>query len=388
MECDRKRPAKSIYDPCVRSIVTAALWCCVLALPAAAQDTDILARARAAAADGRRAEAVAMLEQHLAASPKDVDARLVYGLVLSWDARYDAARAALQQVLAEAPDYHDARVALMNVEWWSGRLEEARTLNRLVLARDPGNTQARLVQQRLDARTRPWSAGVAYTHDAFDDDREPWHETSIHVGRETAAGSLLVRGSTASRFGLDDQQVDVEFYPTFRPGTYAAVGVGIGADEALYPAHRIAFDLYQSIGNGFEVSGGFRRLAFADAAHLYSATLTKYAGNWMVTAKAQVSPDEDLGNAWSYHGNVRRYFGASGRSFVGAAYGYGFTREDPRGAGDLLRLTANTIRGQAEIDVKDERVRLSVHLGRSRQERASGNPLWQTTAGGGLTFRF
>jgi YaiO family outer membrane protein len=372
----------------VRSIVAAALWCCVLVCPAAAQDPDVIARARAAAADGRRGEGLALLEQHLAASPRDVDARLVYGLILSWDGQYDAARTALAQVLADAPDYHDARVALMNVEWWSGRLDQARTLNRAVLARDPGNAQARLVQQRLDARTRPWSASLTYVHDAFDDDRDPWHETAIAIGRETPAGAVIVRGSAATRFGLDDRQIDVEFYPVFRAGTYAFVGVGAGADDTLYPQHRVGFELYQSLGNGFEVSGGFRRLAFADAATLYLATLTKYAGNWMLSGKAQVAPDDRLGDAWSYHANARRYFGAAGRSFVGAAYGYGFTREEPRGAGDLLRLNANTIRGQAEIDLRQERMRLSLHAGGSRQERAAGASWWQTTAGGGITFRF
>jgi len=57
-----------------------------------------------------------LLEAHLAQAPEDVDARLLYGLVLSWEKRYDAARPVLQQVLTRAPEYTDARVALMNVE--------------------------------------------------------------------------------------------------------------------------------------------------------------------------------------------------------------------------------------------------------------------------------
>ena len=98
-----------------------------------AQD-DVIARARAAASAGDRPAGIALLETHLAASPRDVDARLVYGLILSWEGRYDAARKALQDVLAQSPDYLDARVALMNVEWWSGRLTEARALVRAVLS--------------------------------------------------------------------------------------------------------------------------------------------------------------------------------------------------------------------------------------------------------------
>src|SRR5689334_14495356 len=135
----------------VRSIAITVICCSLWAASAFAQD-DVIARARAAAADGRRAEGITLLEQHLATSPRDVDARLVYGLILSWDGQYDRARAALREVLAQAPEYMDARVALMNVEWWSGHNDAAREQVNLVLSKDAGNTQARLVQQRLDAR--------------------------------------------------------------------------------------------------------------------------------------------------------------------------------------------------------------------------------------------
>lgn len=359
------------------------LLCCVSAV---AQD-DVIARARAAAEAGDRPAGLALLATHLAGAPRDVDARLVYGLILSWEGRYDEARVALQQVLAQAPEYMDARVALMNVEWWSGRLPQARELVRAVLTRDAGNAQARYVRQRLDARARPWSVGVGYTRDTFNDEREPWQETALTLGRETPAGSLFVRGSQADRFGLTDQQVDLEFYPTFRPGTYAFVGVGIGADQVLYPEYRVSFEIYQTLGRGFEMSAGYRRLAFTDDTDIYLATLTKYAGNWMVTGKALYVPDDVAGDSWSYHAQVRRYFGVAGTSFVGGGYSRGFSREEPRGAGDLIRVDADTIRGQADLDVTD-RLQFTVGASTSRQERPFLEPYWQTTFGAGLKIRF
>jgi YaiO family outer membrane protein len=370
----------------VRPLSIAFLVLLLFARSAAAQD-DVVTRARAAASSGARPAGLALLETHLAANPRDVDARLVYGLILSWEGRYDEARTALSAVLAQSPEYMDARVALMNVEWWSGRLPEARDLVRSVLSRDAGNTAARYVQQRLDARTRPWSLDAGFTRDTFNDEREPWQEFGLSLGRETPVGSLIVRGSQADRFGLTDQQVDVEFYPTFRAGTYAFVGVGFGADQVLYPEYRMSFDLYQSLGRGFEVSGGYRRLQFADATDIYLATLTKYAGNWMITGKVFLVPDQQLGDAWSYHGVVRRYFGAAGTSFIGAGYSHGYSREEPRGAGDLIRVDGDTVRGQAEIDFTDV-LGVSVAASTSRQERPLLEPLWQTTFGAGLTIRF
>ena len=88
----------------------------VLVAPCAAGQDDILTKARAAATSGRAEDALRMLQSHLDEAPRDVDARLLYGLVLSWEKRYDEARPVLQQVLTQAPGYTDARVALMNVE--------------------------------------------------------------------------------------------------------------------------------------------------------------------------------------------------------------------------------------------------------------------------------
>ena len=370
----------------MRPIVVAVI--CGWLLPTAAMaQGDAIAQARVAAENGRRAEGLKILEVHLAATPGDVDARLVYGLILSWESRYDEARTELTAVLTAAPGYLDARVALMNVEWWSGRLDAARAHVNAVLVRDAGNAQARLVQQRLDARTRPWQAGFMITRDAFDDDREPWLETSITAGRDTRVGTAIIRASQADRFGFSDRQVDVEFYPVFRAGTYAFVGAGMGADDLLYPEYRISFDLFQSVGGGFELSGGVRHLAFAVASTLYQASLSKYAGNWMLTGKASVVPDDEAGHAWSYHASVRRYFGAEGKSYLGAGYTHGFTREEPRGAGDFIGVDADTLRGQAEIEFLS-RLRLYAAAGASRQERAFREPLWQVTMSGGLTVRF
>jgi YaiO family outer membrane protein len=371
----------------VRSLAIAVLCCSLWTVSAVAQE-DVIARARAAASAGRRAEGINLLEQHLATTPRDVDARLVYGLILSWDGQYDRARAALQEVLAQTPDYLDARVALMNVEWWSGRTKEARDQVNAVLSRDAGNTQARLVQQRLDARTRPWEIGSGVTYDTFSDDRESWQEAYVSVRRDTPIGSVIVRGNQADRFGLDDRQLDVEFYPVFRAGTYASVGGSVGDSRDLYPESRWSFELYQSVGKGFEVSGGYRQLNFDAVTRIYMGTLTKYVGNWMLTAKTSVVPGEVAGNSWSYHGLVRRYFGVSGRSYAGFGYTHGFAREEPHGAGDFIGVNADTVRGQSEIDLFSDRIRLALSASTTRQERTALDPLWQTTSSAGFSVRF
>ena len=307
--------------------------------------------------------------------------------ILSWESRYDEARQQLEQVLAQSPNYLDAKLALMNVELWSGHPKAARELVNAVLSRDAGNTQARLAQQRLDAKTRPWSAGVSYGRDTFSDAREPWNETSVTIGRETPAGSILARASQADRFGLRDRQYELEFYPSFRPGTYAFVEAGVGDRDSLYPTNRVSADLYQSFGHGIEASAGFRRLKFSSVTNIYVGTLTKYTGNWMLTGKAFYVPDKTLGTSQSYHAQLRRYFGAEGTSFAGLGYSRGFSREEPRGSGDLVRLNADTFRAQLQVDITPS-VRFSAGASVSRQARSALARLRQNTFTAGLTFRF
>lgn len=413
---------------CVR--IGVLLGCLTMAVPAvvAAQaqaatqgqsPEDVRASARSAYSAGRTDEALRLLETHLAASPRDVDARLLLGLVLSWSGRYDQARVTLAQVLEQAPDYLDASVALANVEWWSGRYDalaliaadgrrrapddpqwlvyqaraeaglgqsrEARRTVGQVLARQPGHVDARALRDRLDATLRPWSAVVTHTADWFDDDREAWGETQVSLGRQTPAGMFLVRTSRAERFGLRDTQVEVEAYPRFRPGTYGYVNVGVSVDDTLYPGQRAGAEVYQAIGRGFEASLGWRRLAFASVTNIYVGTLSKYVGNWMLTGRLYFVPGEPA-DARSYHAVARRYFGADGTSFAGAGYSRGLSREEVRNLGDLIPLDSDTVR--AEFDIRLGTWLRAAGVGAtSRQERVFG-PLRQHTLSASLQVVF
>lgn len=364
---------------------TLAAWLIVLATAVGVSAAeDVLSQARNAPT---RAEGLAILEKHLNESPRDVDARLLYGLMLSWEGRYDDARRELRRVLEQTPNYTDARVGLMNLEWWSNHLPAAREQVDFILSRDPGHTQARLMRQRLDASSRPWTLLTSVAYDRFSGGREAWNEQFLSLSRQTMAGSIIFRAAHAERFGFSDQQFELEFYPTIRAGTYGFVSIGVAPDHDLYPRHRFAFDLYQSVGKGFEVSGGYRRLEFGEATSIYVGTLTKYVGNWMLTGKVFHVPGEGPLDSTSGHAVVRRYFGSDGTSFVGASYSQGLSREEVRGVGDLLTLDSNTVRGQLDAALTP-RLRLLLDASTSRQERSVVDPLWQTSLGAGFSVRF
>ena len=355
--------------------------------PASAQPDDVIGRAREASAAGRRAEGLAMLEVRLAEVPRDVDVRLVYGLMLSWDGRYDDARRELEQVLLQTSDYTDARVALMNVEWWSGRSEVALAYAREILSGEVGHPQASLVEQRLGATTRPFTATMAYRLDWFDGDRDPWHESALSLARETPMGSVIIRGSHAERFRLSDQLIEVEMYPRFRAGSYAYLGVGVATRADLYPKYRLGVDLYQSLGWGLEASAGYRRLEFSDPADIYVGSLTKYLGSWMLTGRVYHVPAGGGLDSTSYYGSVRRYFGEAGRSFAGLRYGHGLSREEARNATDLISLDSDSLTAEADYELSHG-LRLAFSVATSRQERSAQGALWQHTFSTSLGIRF
>jgi YaiO family outer membrane protein len=268
-----------------------------------------------------------------------------------------------------------------------GRPREARQAIMSLLARQPGHTQARSLKNRLDTALRPWMLTMGYGTDRFSDQRTPWNEYSTSLSRQTPVGSVIGRVSHAERFGLSDRLFEVEFYPSFRAGTYGFISYGRAKDDSLFPDYRVAADLYQSLGRGYEASVGFRRLGFATSTDIYLGTLTKYVGNWMITGKVFSVPDfEGPEDSLSFHGIVRRYIKGDGESFLSAGYSRGSSREELTDRAELRQLDADTFRAGADILLG--RTMVSVSASTSRQERARLGTVWQHSVGASLSVYF
>jgi YaiO family outer membrane protein len=349
--------------------VAAALTVC-----SAARAEDVLAQARSLATSGHRPEALKLLGDRLNESPEDPDARLLCGLILSWDGRYDEARTQLQYVVARHPDYMDAIQALINVEMWSdhpdraealasralerkqssaamlvaqaralraqNREREAMVAVKRALALDPTDQQARSVERGLEQSLNHWEVSWSHTSDWFQGGGGAWNESQMSLKRGTAAGSVTATFSRADRFGLHSNLGEITFYPHIRRGTYGYLGFGYSYDATLYPRQRIGAELFQSLSHGFEASGGWRRYAFAGATNMYTGSLGKYVHNWLFTSRFFLSPDA-LGTTHSVSLTARRYFGDSG-DYLGFHAGTGPSPFDPRSRQDLETLKASS----------------------------------------------
>ena len=380
------------------------LWAVGMALAAiaAAQTADAPAKAREMAAGGQGKEALALLEQRLKDAPRDVDSRLVYGTILSWERRYDEARQQLGMVLAAAPDYLDARYAAVNVEIWSAHPQRAEALAREGLAKHPRDAQLRLALARaLHAERRDYQAaaearrllaiqpdsqegkdlldtlaeaalvwGVSFdeTHEWFSRGYTAWDQYEGSVRRATADGPVIANFYRADRLGQHSSQGELEFYPHLRPGTDLYLEAAYSPDPTLLPRYRMGIDLNQALGHGFEGSAGYRRLSFADPVNIYTGSLSKYAGQWLVTARVFEVPNLK-GVTQTVQVGARRYLGDGG-DYVSWRFGRGATAEEITNVTDLAILRATT--GEMELNKSlGRRWRASVRGGLAREERVN-----------------
>lgn len=336
-----------------------ALLACASSLAAVDDTSDPVAQARQLAYSGKehRGQALTMLKQHLVQEPDDSEARVLYGIVLSWEGRYDESREELKQVLARKQDHGDALPALINVEFWSGHpenaevlahdalsrhpddvdllLADAKALARLnrnrealklldrVLSLDRENQAAKRMRREITTTNFTREISIFHSYDWFSDGRNAQIETSFTAKTPTPYGSLLGVINRADRFSEVDYQTELDFYPHFRPGIYGFLEVGHSFHGSLYPSYNVAADLYQSIPHGFEISGGYRRLAFSSGVDIYTFSLAKYFHNWLFTGRGFLVPG-DPGPSGTALFSARYFLGSEGlHDYVEFRYSHG-----------------------------------------------------------------
>ena len=367
---------------------------------AAAEPQDVVSAARKLATTGHRAEALEMLDKRLAEKRTDSDARVLRGVILSWEGRYDDARRDLETVLAQHRDHGDALPALINVEMWSDHPERAEQLARdalrrnptdpdLLLARaralkalkrdgealdevqrvllvDPGNQKAAAMKVDLGDSLRKWSASFDHSTEWFSDGRTPWNEEQAQLSRDTSIGSVMARFDRADRFSLTSQMVEIDAYPHIRRGMYLYLNAGYSPDAVLYPQTRFGADINQSLGHGYEASAGIRQLHFGGNLRIYTGALTKYYGDWMVTGRAFFTPDV-MGTSRSGQLLIRRYLGSS-TNYISLRLGYGSAPTEITSLTDIQILNSQSV--AAEINhAAGRRLMFLAHFGYSYEDR-------------------
>ena len=342
--------------------------------PILADTDDVLIQARSLATNKQRPEAVALLTKHLAEHPRDVDARLLLGSILSWDGRYNEARSELGRVLEGSPDYADAILALVNVEFWDDHPEKAEVVAHEALRRHPENIDFLLAEakalkklnRKAEARrlvedflqTQPknrtvkalraellediedWTVSINHSNTWYSDRRSIFEEDRISVKHLTGFGSVFARFYQANQYSLRSNLFEVEAYPRIRRGTYAYVAAAFSPDAQLYAHYRVAGEIFQSFPKGFEASAGYRTFHFSSNVNMLTGSIGKYYGNWLYTVRTYVTPDQ-VGTSRSFQLSARRYFG-DGERYMTFRYGTGASPFEVRSLNEIGILHSNS----------------------------------------------
>ena len=378
----------------------------LLAIPSYGQGENTLTQARALSADNRPNEAITLLNQHLKESPDDVDACVLLGLICSWNKHWEEGRHAFSVVLKTDPDYKDAVLGLIHLELWSGNAGRARELAQNALALRPEDPDYKVALEKADADLSAervvlpsshgssqatsdqlnWETGIAESNIFYSDKRSSWHETSVDISRNFTAGWVTATFSHASWFGEGSNLIDLQSYPSIRPGTYGFLDVAFSPDATLYAHRRLGGEVFQSLPRGFEASAGVRYMRFSDNVLLYTASVGKWWGNYWILGRTFINPDPIVGTSKSFQVSLRKYY-ADSDHFIGLRFGEGASPFEVQSVNDLgVQYSASAAIESLWKFKNQYRLRTTASI--ARQNRLYIGPLWQYEFDCTLYFRY
>lgn len=122
-----------------------------------------------------------------------------------------------------------------------------------------------------------------YTLDMFDSGFAPQHLASLGYSFDVDGHNLGLRLNYAKRFGLNDVQLETDFYLKLKNKHYIYLNYGYAFNATLFPVHRVGAEYYFPLPDKFEASIGGRYLDYTNS-DVFIATghLGKYiAKSWI-----------------------------------------------------------------------------------------------------------
>ncbi|WP_146110046.1 YaiO family outer membrane beta-barrel protein [Salinibacter sp. 10B] len=361
---------------------------------------SLFAQARTIAFEDENYEkARAMAYRALDAAPNYHGIRVFVARTLAWEEQHDQARRELRYVLERDPDHYEALKAIIDVETWSdhpqdaltyanqarehypedpyfmrkrasilqwmGQPDAAATQLNAVLASRPNDDEAREALQSLRQDQMHYTTTLAARRDAFQGSRTPWTFGAVSVGRSTSIGSITGRVRYAHRFSTSGLQFEVDAYPSLMSGLYAYVSGGVSA-SSIFPDYRFGASLYKSLPYSLTGEVGVRHLNFGGGnTFIYTGSLTKYWGNYMLRGASYVTPSSG-GTSVSVGGTMRRYLGGA-RTYVELAGSAGTSAREAMFEEDVQRQSSWSVSAGGQMAL-NYRTLLRGSVGYDREE--------------------
>lgn len=340
---------------------------------------DALQRADAARRAGNRAEALRLYDEVIAIDENNATARYGRGLVRSWEKDYAGAEADLALVTQRQPGNSDAWLALGNTRLWAnepgpalaaynevvrlrpqdavGHLGQARAkqklddregaLAALALAEAHGADAAEvaLLRDALTQQELLWRARAGFEYTALSSGFDEWLAYRASVGRKFDFGSVSIEGQRVRRFGYWDNQGGVDAWLDLWEKSYINLRALFAGGADVLPRGDWSAELYQGLGDGWEVSGFYRHMDFSTGnADIFGGSIARSVGDWYLRARGSTSRGSGAaGGSGSLA--IRRYL-KTADDFVEVSGGGGRTVID---LGRNLHRTVRTVTAGARL---------------------------------------
>ncbi len=235
--------------------------------------------------------------------------------------------------------------------------------------------------------------GIRNSFTVFDQRYDPMVYSNIAFKHQTKWGSIIPAINYSNRLGQQGLQYDVSLYPKLARKVYAYLNYGY-SNAPIYPAHKMAGDIYVNLPKGIELSGGGRYIKFESRdVRVVTNSLGYYTGNYYFSLRSYITPRPD--NLTRFSGNllVRKYL-RDGENYIGGTVGMGYSPElrQLRSGDELLAETLLYIESQRlgieyQFTGKNAPNIYKANIGVARQELSydSGNFFWAVSAG--LTYQ-
>lgn len=328
--------------------------------------------ARALANSGQQEQAIQAYSDLLVRSPGNSDVLLGRGQVYARMERWPEAEADLLAVTVASPGYADAWSALGNMYLWSERPKQAiapfdrwidlrptdpapriargrayRAMGEYAAARADFDAalalgaDAREVESYLLSLTprvnNPdavvpvgylWSATVGASWTGFSDSRQDWSDDILSVRRHFERGSLALESVDARRFGSSDHAWALDGYLDVWSRAYVNLRYQYAPDATLYPTGSYYGELFQGVGEGWELSGSYGLLDFSSSnVDIYGIGVGRYVGNYYVRLRHLYIPG-DGGHSNSDRLLVRYYYAGDSDNYFEVNVGAGRSTSD------------------------------------------------------------
>lgn len=385
-----KRRNPSVVTPCAPARPFRNRWPLLLAatafspcLMAQAVAADSLAtqmvQVRQLATGGQKKLAIERYTALLAEHPGNGDLLLARGRTYAWDDQYDAAERDLRTVVQRSPDYADAWSALGDVYRWSdrpqlaadayshwvqlaprdpqayiargraerelGQLRAARTDFDAAAALGADTTEMDSLRQSLLPRTADfgggyrWGASLGWNHTGFTGAQQGWNDTDLSLRRYYDRGSLALELLRADHFGTHDQALALDGYVPLWSRAYANLRYQQGPSSGVLPRQEWRAEVFQGVGQGWELSASVDHLRFASDTQFYGVGVGRYWGNWYARYKLQYVPGVGSGS-WSNRLLVRNYYRGDAYDYLELSVGNGRSTDQNRFGTQVINNSA------------------------------------------------